>query len=342
MDTVMAITTKRCAWGQNACASRSRSTLWGGVQLAGLLLLATHTALCQSQAGQMAAPTLSSTSGVNESSSNVLEPGDLITVNVFNTPELSGPLRVDPSGKLTLPVGGQIHVSGLSAAEASRAIERLLRDGQILLDPHVNILVTQFATQGVTILGEVRSPGIYPVRGSATLYDALSMAGGPSATEGAEITIAHRGEGEHPLVLQIKSSDYSPKQQITPILPGDTVVVSRAPVIYVVGDVKSPGLFPMPYGKPLSVLNLLALTQGFNSTAATKKASIVRVTSGTTAETIPLDLDKIMKNEAPNVELEASDVLVIPRSGSKTFWQYALPSLTNAAATGAISIALYK
>jgi polysaccharide export outer membrane protein len=261
---------------------------------------------------------------------------------MFSNQAISLTLRVDPSGRLTLPVGGQLLVSGMTAAEASKAIEQLLYSSQIVLDPHVSILVTQYATQGVTILGEVRTPGIYPVRGSSTLYDALSMAGGPSATEGAEITIAHRGEADHPLLIRVKSSDYSSKQQITPIRPGDTVVVSRAPVIYVVGDVKSPGLFPMPYGKPLSVLNVLALTQGFNSTASTKKASIVRVTSGNTAETISLDLDKIMKNEAPTVELEASDVLVIPRSGSKTFWQYALPALTNAAATGAISIALYK
>jgi polysaccharide export outer membrane protein len=235
-----------------------------------------------------------------------------------------------------------LSVSGLTAAEASRAIENLLRSNQIMLDPHVNVLVTQFATQGVTILGEVRAPGIYPVRGTSTLYDALSMAGGPTATEGADIKIAHRGDTEHTISVHIDSPDYSPAQQITPILPGDTVVVSRAPSIFVVGDVGAPGQYPLPYGKPLSILNILALTRGVNTTAATKKAAIIRPTKDGGVATIPLDIDKIMKNQAPNVVLEASDVLVVPRSGLKAFVQFALPSLFSSATNAGVTAALYR
>jgi polysaccharide biosynthesis/export protein len=235
-----------------------------------------------------------------------------------------------------------LELAGLTAAEASKAIESRLRDGQILLDPHVTVAITQFGTRGVTILGEVRSPGIYPVRGLFSLYDALSLAGGPTPTEGALITITHRDDPEHSVTVQIDSADYSSAQRQTSILPGDTVFVAKAASIYVVGDARAPGQYPMPYGKHLSILNILALTGGLNTTAASSKASIVRATQNGGAETIPLDLDKIMKNKAPNIVLEASDVLVIPRSGFKSFTQFAIPAITNAAVSAGVSAAIVK
>jgi polysaccharide export outer membrane protein len=274
--------------------------------------------------------------------SNIIEPGDTIMVGVFNTPELSGSLRVDPNGKITLPVGGQLQVSGITAQEASVEIENRLRTGEILLDPHVSVLITAFGTRGVTLLGEVRAPGVYPVRGSLSLTDALAMAGGPTATEGSTISIAHRDDPNHPVLVHVGSSDYSATQKLTPIVPGDTVVVSKAPTYYVVGDVRAPGQYPMPYGKEPSILNILALTQGLNLTAASSKASIVRGTPDGGAETIPVDLDKIMRNKAPNITLEASDVLVVPRSGYKTFMQTALPAITNGAISAGVSFALVR
>ena len=345
MDTVMAITTSAKQRAVYAKPGAHRTALWRKFAVySGILLAVTLPAAALAQSPQTIGTVGTSNPGIgfNESTSNVLEPGDLVTVNVFNTPELSGSLRVDPAGKLLLPVGGQLPVTGLTAAEAAKAIENLLRANQIMIDPHVSVLVTQFATQGVTILGEVRNPGIYPVRGASTLYDALSMAGGPTITEGADIKIAHRGDTDHVTTVQVDSANYSPEQQTTPIAPGDTVVVSRAPSVWVVGDVITPGQYPLPYGKPLSVLNIMALTHGINPTAATKRASIVRTAKDGAVETIPVDIDKIMRNQAPNVVLEASDVLVVPRSGLKAFMQFALPSLTNAAVSGGITAAIYR
>jgi polysaccharide biosynthesis/export protein len=259
----------------------------------------------------------------------VLGPGDLITVQVFNTPELSGNLRVDQSGSILLPIGGLLDVTGQTTAQASAAIEKRLRDAQIMLDPHVNVLVTQYATQGITILGEVKLPGIYPVYGAHSLYDLLAVAGGPTASEGSTITITHHRDPEHPLVVQVNTPNYSAVQRSTPVAPGDTVVVSKADLIYVVGDVNKPGPVPIMNGQSTSVLNILTLSGGLNLTAAATTAAIIRETP-TGVQTIPLDIDKIMRSTAPNPVLQASDVLVVPHSGTKTFMQFALPNAASA------------
>jgi polysaccharide biosynthesis/export protein len=259
-----------------------------------------------------------------------LGPGDLIDVTVFSTPELSGRLRIDQTGRIDLPVGGHLMVGGLTSLQAATAIEKQLRDGQIMLDPHVSVQIFQFATQGISVLGEVRAPGPYPLFGPHSLYDALSLAGGPSANEGSTITITHHSDPTHPTIVHVNSPNYSQVQNSTPIYPGDTIFVSTADEIYVVGDVTSPGPIPIAQGRDLTLLKVIALCHGWTPTASVDKATIIRKT-GTGTEVIPVDLNGVMKHTAPNLTLQASDVLVMPHSAFKKFLVYALPSATSSA-----------
>ena len=107
--------------------------------------------------------------------------GDLLELGVFDTPELSGRLRVNESGEITVPVAGTVRVSGMTSDQAAAAVEQKLRSADILKEPHASILIVEYATQGVTVTGEVRTPGIYPLLGSHGLVDLLSAAGGVSA-----------------------------------------------------------------------------------------------------------------------------------------------------------------
>ena len=264
----------------------------------------------------------------------VLGPGDLIDVTVFNTPELTGRLRIDQAGMIELPVGGQVNVAGYTPKQAAGAIEKQLRDQQIMLDPLVSVLIALYATQGLTVLGEVKVPGSYPLFGPHTLYDALAIAGGPTALEGATITITHHYDPNHPVLIQINSPNYSEVQHSTPIFPGDTIVVSQADVIYVVGDVAAPGALPMSNGHNLTLLEVLALSRGTTATAAISKAVIIRQTAAG-VQTIPVDIKGAMKNTAPNPTLQPSDVLVIPDSFFKKFLQFALPSVTSGVVSAA-------
>ena len=104
--------------------------------------------------------------------------GDLIQVDVFDSPELSTSLRVNSRGEVELPLGGAVKVQGLTASEAGAAIADRLKQAGILLDPHVTVLIVEYQSQGVTVTGEVRTPGVYPLLGNRTVMDMIAMAGG--------------------------------------------------------------------------------------------------------------------------------------------------------------------
>jgi polysaccharide biosynthesis/export protein len=264
--------------------------------------------------------------------------GDMIDVQVFNTPELSAKLRVSQDGLITLPDTGDIALGGLTPLEAGAKIEKRLRDSQIMLDPHVTVLVTEYSTQGVSVLGEVRKPGTYLLLGRHSLYDALSAAGGVTPQLGSSIQVTHQSDPARPETIPVSSPNYSDLQRLTEVKAGDVVVVARAETIYVVGDVGHPGEYSIQNGQKLSVLNAIALAQGLNPTARASKASIVRKTS-TGAETIPVNLNRIAKVNGENLILRPADVLVIPRSGAKAFLSLALPGVTGAVA-GSVAAAL--
>jgi polysaccharide biosynthesis/export protein len=264
--------------------------------------------------------------------------GDLIDVQVFNTPELSAKLRVSQDGLITLPDTGDILVGGLTPLGAGAKIEKSLRDAQVMLDPHVTVLVTEYSTQGVSVLGEVRKPGTYLLLGRHSLYDALSAAGGVTPQLGSSIQITHQSDPTRPETIPVNSPNYSDLQRLTEVKAGDVVVVARAETIYVVGDVAHPGEYFIQNGQKLSVLNAIALAQGVNPTARGSKASIVRKTA-TGAETIPINLNRIAKVNGENLILRPADVLVVPRSGAKAFLSLALPGVTGAVA-GSVAAAL--
>jgi polysaccharide biosynthesis/export protein len=254
--------------------------------------------------------------------------GDLIDIEVFSTPELSGKFRVDEGGSVTLPLGGSVKVGGLTVSDAASAVEHGLQTSQIMTSPKVTVFVIEYATQGITILGEVRTPGTFTLLGSHTLYDALAAAGGVTANEGATITITHAHSAETPKTIQVTTANYSVLQKTTMIRPGDLIFVSKADMVYVVGDVGHSGAFYIQNGQHLTILNLITLAAGPNRTAALSRAAVVRKV-GDDAQTIPFDLAKVMKNEQPNLVLQPNDVVVIPRSGLKTFAQTTLPQLTG-------------
>ena len=295
-------------------------------------------AMCRAQTLVPRNPSQDPTAAMGSSSRLLLGPGDLVDVQVFNTPELSAKMRVSQGGSITLPVGGEVPVDSLTPMQAATAVERRLRDGQVMGDPHVTVFVDEYATQGVTVIGEVRNPGTFTLLGEHSLYRAISAAGGTSSTAGASITISHRNETGHPVMIPVHSPNYSESVRSTMVEPGDIVVVAKADLIYVVGDVGHPGAYYEENGEPVSVLNAVALASGLNHTASASKASIVRKTPDG-AITIPLNLTRIMANKEKNIAMEASDILVIPRSGMKVLLETALPGATTAV-TSAVTTAL--
>jgi polysaccharide biosynthesis/export protein len=267
--------------------------------------------------------------------------GDLLDVRIFDTPELSGQLRVNEQGEVLVPVAGLVPVSNLTPAEAAHSIEVVLQERGIMLHPNVTVLVAEYATQGITVTGEVKLPGIYSLLGRHSLYDVLSAAGGSTPSEGPTITITRRTDPSHPVTLQVQSPNYQAVLNNTTVDPGDTIVVSRAGVIYVVGDVARPGGYVIQNGAPLTVLNTLALASGPNQTAALKKARIVRKTNQGLV-IIDLNLKDVMNYKEANIAMQDGDILVIPGSVTKDILIHQLPGVSTGVAVAATSALIYQ
>jgi polysaccharide biosynthesis/export protein len=247
--------------------------------------------------------------------------GDLIDVQVFDSPELSGPLRVDQAGEAVLKLGGAVQVKGLTAAEAGVAIIARLKQAQIMLDPHVNVMIVEYQSQGVTVTGEVRSPGVYPMLTNRTVLDMIALAGGLNENAGKTASVFHRGDPDHVRQVVLNVSVQTPASAAETGLelePGDTISVSRSGVIYVVGDVGRPGGFLVEHNDRLSVLQALSLAQGANQTASLGKSELVRkVDSGRLIYHI--DLKKILTGNASDPLLADGDILYVPVSYKKVY-----------------------
>ena len=116
-------------------------------------------------------------------------PGDLLEFSVYNVPELASKTRVSTSGDVYLPLIDYVHLAGLTLEEAQALLEKRYSDGGFLKDPHINLFVDEYASQGASVLGEVAKPGVYPVLGEQRLFDLISNAGGLTDKAGKSITV---------------------------------------------------------------------------------------------------------------------------------------------------------
>jgi polysaccharide export outer membrane protein len=299
-----------------------QSSRWIRAMIAALFLL---TPLCVSVSGAQDTPATtnpesapSSDFGRANAPAIFIGPGDMLSINVFETPELTTSLRVSQTGDINLPVLGRVHVAGLTAQGAAVEIQDELKEKGLLIDPHVTVSTTEFASQGATVLGEVRAPGVYPTLGSRRLLDMLALAGGVSNTAGRLVTIVHRGDPEHPIHIALQPTPAAMREQKNPvILPGDTVDVAKAGVVYILGDVLRPGGILVDNNERLSVIEALSLAGGIDKTAAMSKTQLIRkLPAG--REEVDLDLKKILYGKQADVLVSDGDVLYVPTSTGKT------------------------
>jgi polysaccharide export outer membrane protein len=266
--------------------------------------------------------------------------GDLIQVNVFDSVELSGPLRVNSKGEVELPLGGAVSVRGLTAAEAGAAIATRLKQAEILLDPHVTVLIIEYQSQGVTVTGEVKTPGVYPLLGNRTVLDMIALAGGLNENAGQIASVFHRDNPHDIRQVKLGVSVLTPSsiaESNFELLPGDTISVSRSGVIYIIGDVGRPGGFLVEHNDRLSVLQALALAQGANQTASLGATQLMRKVEGGRLQ-YGIDLKKVLKGESPDVLLADGDVLYVPVSYKKVYSLRAIEAMISAGT----QIAIFK
>ncbi len=305
------------ALAQNApAASPSEST--GALPAAEPLSQATTSTLPNNTDSARPAqgnPPGSVAAGNDASSLMRLGPGDLIEVSIYNVPELSTKVRVGNSGDVYLPLIDYVHVGDLSVEEAQALIQKRLEDGGFVRNAHVTIFLDESASQGVTILGDVAKPGIYPALGDRKLYDLISAAGGFTGSAGRKVSIIRQHSQSGPITVNLPRNLADDLQDNIEILPGDTITVPRAPIIYVVGDVGHPAGLLVDNGS-LTVLQALALAGGPNHTAKMGGTRIIRKGPTGMVET-KVPLKKMLEAKAPDITLQADDILFVPLSGAR-------------------------
>ncbi len=241
--------------------------------------------------------------------------GDLLKVSVLGAPDSDQEVRVGADGTVVLNFIGAVPIAGQTTAEAQTAIAKKLVAGGFFTEPQVSVFTKEYATQGVSVMGEVQRPGVYPVLGARQLFDVLSLAGGTTPKAGKLISITHRDTPQAPTSVSLSNDASESVQSNVDIYPGDTIVVSKAGLVYVVGDVHRPSGVPMD-NTTMTVLQAIAMAEGTNTTAALNKAKLIRRSSGVPQE-IPLPLKDMLASKAPDVRLQAEDIVFVPSSTAK-------------------------
>jgi polysaccharide biosynthesis/export protein len=260
--------------------------------------------------------------------------GDLLHVSVFGAPDFDREVRVNSAGEVALPLLGALKVSGLTISEAKAQLEARLKDGGLFRDPQVSVVQKEYANQSVTILGEVQKPGIYPLLGARTLFDVISAAGGTTPAAGKTITINRRNQLQQPEKVELSYEPEAAAKTNVKVFPGDSIMVSKAGIVYVVGDVRQPSGIVMNNSE-MTVLQALALARGPNRTANLPSAKLIRASSQG-REQIPISITAIMEAKAPDPKLQPNDIIFVPYSKEKAALARGLEAILQTASRVAI------
>jgi polysaccharide export outer membrane protein len=266
--------------------------------------------------------------------------GDLIEVSMFENPDLSGRYRVDEMGDITVPLIGRVQLAGMTAAEAATKIEQLYVEGQILLpaNSHATVFIAEYATQGVTVNGEVKTPGVYPALGVHKLNDLIAAAGGITGFAASHVVITHKDDPGDPTTVEYNPAALKPIIPDVQIFPGDSILIPRAGVVYVAGNVAKPGAYLLDGRRALTVEEAMALSGGGGKASAMKRVQLVRTLDDGRKEAITIPVNLIYKGRAPDVALIDGDILYVPTSNGRLAAEQAI----SAALGIGTSVVVYK
>jgi polysaccharide biosynthesis/export protein len=204
-----------------------------------------------------------------------LAPGDSITMTVFGRPELALTGYVSDAGTIDVPLVGSIPVGGLSPSEAAERVATAYREGEYLIDPQVNIVLAAIRSQQISVVGEVMRPGRFPLDTRTTILDALAQAGGISQVGAEKAFILRRSmEGVERYEVDLTDLLTAGSGQVVPLRAGDTIVVPRAPLFYIYGEVARPGAFPLR--TKLTIIEAISVAGGLTPRGSSRRIEIKR------------------------------------------------------------------
>jgi polysaccharide export outer membrane protein len=290
----------------------------------------------------------------------IISPDDVLTISVYDAPDVTGEYRVSPTGQIEIPLlSAPIVAAGLTPSQLSELISESYRKAEIYSHPRVTVTMKESRVHAIAIAGAVKKPQIYPVFGKTTLLDLLSQAEG-LADDAGSVAIVTRGDIATQILKSSEDCGATSKRSFCdnplsidlsrltetgdPLLnvdlyPGDRVTVQRAGIIYVVGAVNRPGGFPMKAGQEkMTVIQALALAEDLKPTAAQNRAMIIRKNPAATdgREEIAVNLTKVLAGHELDTRLQANDILFVPDSAGKRALHRGAEAAVTAATWGII------
>jgi polysaccharide export outer membrane protein len=265
---------------------------------------------------------------------------DLVAVSVYDAPELTRTMRVEHDGSVYLPLLSEgIPAAGLLPRELEARIAAALKSGKILVNPVVKVTVVEYHSRPISVMGAVKRPVTFQAEGAVTLLDALARAEGLADDSGTEVLVTRGGEVTH-IALKALLNDADPGANVA-LSGGEEVRVPEAGKISVVGNVRHPGVFPVRGAEDHTVLQLVALSEGLLPFAE-KIAYIVRRDTNGVQQEIPVELDRIMKREAPDLKLRAGDIFYVPDNKSRRTTMSIIDRITSFGTNTASGVLVWR
>lgn len=230
---------------------------------------------------------------------------DVVRVTVYGQPDLGTVARISERGSITLPVVGEVKLSGLTAREAERKLVDVLTQKQVVKSPQVGLFVEEFQSQRVSVVGQVAKPGVYSITRGSTVLDLISEAGGLNEDAGDVAILTRKGgRGEERVEVDLSGILEGRPGAVEPsISDGDRIFVPRMEQFYVYGEVNKPGAYR--YERGMTVMQALAVAGGLTDKGTERGMKIRRKRGDGVEETLAATLSQ---------EVQASDVLQVKES----------------------------
>ena len=206
---------------------------------------------------------------------------DVLKVTVFDEPTMSGSYRVDADGSFQYPMLGRVVAGGQRVREIEQALKTKLEDG-FIRRAQVTVEVEQFRSRSIFIVGEVRSPGKYPMTGQMSLIEALAAAGSTTPAASSEVLILRPrdpataqplspGQADQAGVMRVSLTELQLGRlsENVALTEGDTIFVPRAEKFFITGQVRSPGAYTFERG--LTVLQAISLAGGLTDKGSNRR-----------------------------------------------------------------------
>ncbi len=241
----------------------------------------------------------------------LLSVDDLLQVNVYGEEDLSMEIRINRDGTINYPLLGNIKASGLTARQLEARISYLL-EKDYLVNPQVNVIIKEYGK--ISILGQVKIPGSYQMKGGMTFTQVMAVAGGfTEEADVSKIKIMRVVDNKKETLIVDMDKIMNKQAPDIEVRPNDTIIVGEYGNFSVVGQVAKPGIYKLK--KKLSIIDAISMAGGFSPTAAQNGTKIIRVEGGQ-KRVISVPVSRIMKGESVSkeVSLKAEDVIVVPES----------------------------